>query len=131
MAKDFLGIGWKYPIKLNYKGNIAISKYEEDIKEAILIILGTAKGERLMRPGFGCGIHDYVFSSVNMTNLRLIENSVTESLDSWEPRIELLSVKAHTDSIDLGKLLITIDYKVRATNTQFNMVYPFYLKEGI
>ncbi len=129
MGKDFLGIGWKYPVRAD-KRKIAVSRYEEDIKEAICIILGTAKGERLMRPEFGCSIHEYVFSSMNTANLLLIENSVREALTLWEPRIEVLNVKADTQYAAGGKLMVNIDYKVRATNTQFNLVYPFYLKEG-
>lgn len=108
---------------------MGISSYEEDIKEAIHIILGTAKGERLMRPDFGCGIHEYVFCSMNVVNIHLIENSVREALLMWEPRIKVISVKTEPKAEE-GKLLIEIDYEVRTTNTRFNLVYPFYLKEG-
>jgi len=130
MAKEFLGKGWKFPVKIDAEGQIAMSEHEQDIKEAIWIILSTAKGERLMRPDFGCGIHDYVFASINTTNLALIESSVREALTLWEPRIELTDVKVSTEKIDEGKLMINIDYKVRTTNNQFNLVYPFYLTEG-
>lgn len=128
---DFLGIGWKYPVNVDANGKVAISKYEEDIKEAIQIILGTAKGERLMRPDFGCGINEYVFSIINTLNIHLIENEVREALTTWEPRIEVLDVRTETTYATEGKLLISIDYLVRATNTQFNLVYPFYLREGV
>jgi phage baseplate assembly protein W len=107
-----------------------MSDYEQDVKEAIRIILGTSKGERVMRPDFGCGIHDYVFATINTSNLMLIENSVRDALTVWEYRIELISVKVLTDSAAGGKLLISIDYKIRTTNNRFNLVYPFYLKEG-
>jgi len=130
MAKEFLGRGWKFPVKIKAENQIAMSEYEEDIKEAIWIILSTAKGERVMRPDFGCGIHDFVFAAINTSNLTLIESSVREALTSWEPRIELIEVKVITDMIPEGKLLINIEYKVRTTNNQFNLVYPFYLKEG-
>jgi hypothetical protein len=130
MAKEFLGRGWKFPVKIKAENQIAMSEYEEDIKEAIWIILSTAKGERVMRPDFGCGIHDFVFAAINTSNLTLIETSVREALTSWEPRIELIEVKVITDMIPEGKLLINIEYKVRTTNNQFNLVYPFYLKEG-
>ncbi len=130
MSKDFLGIGWKYPVNIDNDGKIAVSEHEEDIKEAILIILQTAKGERLMRPDFACGINKYVFTDMNTVNLHLIENTVREALIKWEPRIEVLEVKADPKYRSEGKLLINIDYQVRATNTQFNLVYPFYLKEG-
>ncbi len=131
MAKEFLGRGWKFPVMADAKtGRISMSEYEQDIKEAIWIILSTAKGERIMRPDFGCGIHDFVFASINIATLTLIENSVRESLTMWEPRIELMDVKISSDEINNGKLMISIDYKVRTTNNRFNLVYPFYLKEG-
>lgn len=130
MSKDFLGKGWKYPVRVDENGKIAISEYDEDIKEAIRIILGTAKGERVMRPEFGCGIHEYVFTSMNAVNLSLIETSVRDALTLWEPRIELVNVNTDAGKADEGKLFINIDYRVRATNIQFNLVYPFYLKEG-
>lgn len=125
-----MGQGWKFPVRTDNKGKINVSKYEEDIRESIRIILGTAKRERLMRPDFGCGIHEYVFSSMNIVNQRLIENSVREALIQWEPRIEVLDVQADTQYENEGKLMINIEYEVRATNTMFNLVYPFYLKEG-
>lgn len=128
MAKDFLGVGWKYPVRVNPDGKIALSAYEDDIKEAIWIILGTAKGERVMRPDFGCGIHDLVFAPINTATVTLVENSVREALTLWEPRIELIGVEA-TESGD-GELSVSIDYRVRSTNNRFNLVYPFYLKEG-
>jgi phage baseplate assembly protein W len=130
MSKDFLGKGWKYPVRVDENGKIAVSEYDEDIKEAIRIILGTAKGERVMRPDFGCGIHEFVFTSMNAVNLSLIETSVRDALTLWEPRIELINVKTDTGKADEGKLFINIDYRVRVTNTEFNLVYPFYLKEG-
>ena len=130
MAKDFLGTGWKYPVKIDIDRKIALSKYDEDIKEAIRIIIGTAKGERVMRPDFGCGIHELVFAPINATTLSQVENSVREALIKYEPRIDLLGVKASANRSDQGQLLVSIDYEIRATNTRSNMVYPFYLKEG-
>lgn len=130
MVKEFLGKGWKFPVVLDVQGKIKMSVYEEDIKEAIIIILSTSKGERVMRPDFGCGIHNYIFEAINTSILTLIENTVRDALVQWEPRIELKSVKVLTNQLDQGKLLITIDYIVRTTNNQFNLVYPFYLTEG-
>lgn len=130
MAKEFLGVGWKYPVITTGSGKIALSQYEDDIREAILIILGTAKGERVMRPDFGCGIHDLVFAPINTATITLVQNSVREALTVYEPRIELIKVEALGDRADEGKLLVNIDYRVRSTNSRFNLVYPFYLKEG-
>jgi len=131
MAKEFLGRGWKFPVNVGADGKIATSEYGEDIRESIWIILSTSKGERVMRPDFGCGIHDFVFASINSSILTLIESSVREALTLWEPRIELMNVNVSTEKINEGKLLITIDYKVRTTNNRFNLVYPFYLTEGV
>jgi len=130
MPREFLGRGWKFPVTADAEGHIALSEYEQDIKEALWIILSTAKGERVMRPDFGCGIHDFVFASINTSTLALIESSVREALTLWEPRIELIKVEVSTERIDEGKLFITIEYRVRTTNNQFNVVYPFYLTEG-
>jgi Bacteriophage baseplate protein W len=130
MAKDFLGAGWKYPVRTDADRKIAMSEYEVDIKEAIWIILGTAKGERVMRPDFGCGIHDFVFAPINTATVNLVENAVREALTLWEPRVELTKVEVSTERADEGKLIVSIDYRVRTTNNRFNLVYPFYLKEG-
>jgi len=131
MSKTFLGRGWKFPVNSDAKGNIRMSEYEEDIKESIWIILSTSKGERVMRPDFGCGIYNYVFDYLNTTTLGMIENSVREALNTWENRIDLINVDVSIANAAEGKLLINIDYTVRTSNTQFNLVYPFYLKEGI
>lgn len=130
MAKEFLGRGWRFPVGVDSRGRIAMSTYEEDIKEAILIILRTQKGERVMRPDFGCGIYDYVFSSINTATLTLIERTVREAITEWEPRVEIEKIEISTEEADQGRLLISIDYRVRRTNSRFNLVYPFYLKEG-
>jgi uncharacterized protein len=129
-SKTFLGVGWKFPVQNDANLMISVSKYEQDIREAILIILGTSKGERIMRPDFGCGIHDFVFGSIDASTLGRIDSSVREALITWEPRINLLDVTISTNQIDEGKLIINITYEVRSTNNQFNLVYPFYLSEG-
>ncbi len=130
MAKEFLGIGWKFPVNVDARGDIQMSEYEEDIKEAIWIILATSKGERVMRPDFGSGIYDFVFASMNTATIGLVENSVREALTLYEPRIELLDVEVSTEEADSGKLLVGVSYRVRNTNNEFNLVYPFYLTEG-
>ena len=130
MSEKFLGIGWTFPIQPNSEGRISMSEYEKDIKESIWIILSTVKGERVMRPDFGCGIHEYVFSVMNMASLTLIENSVKEALTLWEPRVQVTKVAVSTEGMSEGKLLIEVEYRVRTTNNRFNLVYPFYLSEG-
>jgi phage baseplate assembly protein W len=130
MAKEFLGIGWKFPIKLDKNGHFMLSKYEEDIKESILIILKTIPGERVMEPEFGCGIYESVFSTININNLMLMEKSVKKALLFYEPRIEVEKVKATPSEDQNALVLISIDYRVISTNDRQNLVYPFYLTEG-
>lgn len=130
MPKEFLGRGWKFPVTVDKDNQIAASEYEEDIKQAIWIILTTSRGERVMRPDFGCGLHDFVFTYINASTLTLVANSVREALALWEPRIELINIKTSTEELKNGKLLINIEYKVISTNNQYNLVYPFYLNEG-
>ncbi len=129
MAKKFLGSGWKFPVQLDDRNGVARSSEAEDIEEAIRIILSTAPGERVMRPEFGCGINDYVFSVVNTTTLTQIKNAVERALTLYEPRIRVESVTAEADDTRPGHLLIGIDYTVRTSNSRYNMVYPFYLTE--
>jgi phage baseplate assembly protein W len=130
MGQEFLGVGWKFPVQLDGQNEIALSRYEEDVREAIWIILSTAPGERLMRPDFGCGIHDFVFAPNNTRTAGLVRFHVEEALTRWEPRIELQEVKVQADSGDPAVLLISVDYKVRATDSRYNLVYPFYLARG-
>ena len=99
-------------------------------KEAIWIILSTSRGERVMRPDFGSGIHDMVFAPINATTLNLVETIVTEDLTNFEPRIDLLGVEVSDREAEIGRLLININYVIRATNNEFNLVFPFYLTEG-
>lgn len=129
MSKEFLGRGWKFPVRLNSTGSIDESQNEVDIKEAIKIIATTAMGERVMLPDFGCGIYNYVFESPNATMLGLIEDSVRTAMIKWEPRIVVNNVSVSVEGSEKNKLLIELNYTVRSTNNQYNLVYPFYLKE--
>ena len=130
VSKAFLGQGWKFPISVNSKLVINLSQYEDSIRESILIILGTRKGERLMRPDFGCGINDYVFETINSMTMGQMEISIREALTQFEPRANILGVRISDENIDRGILIINIEYQVITTNNRFNLVYPFYLKEG-
>lgn len=129
-SKAFLGKGWKFPVTTDSSLKMEISGYEQNIHESINIILGTRKGERVMRPDFGCGIHDLVFEPLSAVNLGLMELSVTEALRKYEPRIELLRVDFSTEQIDKGYLMISIFYQVISTNNRFNIVFPFFIREA-
>lgn len=138
MTADFLGIGWAFPSGVGKNGTVAMSSYEDNIRESIRIILGTAKGERVMRPDFGCGIHELVFAKNNQATAGMAAYHVEQALIRWEPRIELIRVGASPVRGGNGgtsgrgdQLVISIEYRVIATNTIFNLVYPFYLTEGV
>ncbi len=127
MSASFLGIGWKFPVSLE-NGGIAMARYEESIRESIWIVLATARGERKMRPDFGCGIHDLVFAVSSGETSGRVASEVRQALTLWEPRIDLLNVAVRSDETEPTRLLIQIEYRVRATNNRFNLVYPFYLE---
>jgi len=128
--REFLGVGWKFPLQVDARGAIASSRYEQSIEEAIYMILGTARGERLMMPDFGCAIHDIVFLPNNPAVVTLVVDAVRRALVTWEPRIDVLVVDAETSVAQQNVLIIRINYRVRANNTIENLVYPFYITEG-
>ena len=131
-ARAFLGRGWSFPVRVQDKdGAIQLVEYEQDIRQSIWIILSTAKGERVMRPDFGCGIHDLVFEVINTTTLTEIEDNVRAALALFESRIDVKRVQALSDAGIDGQVRISIDYEVRGTNNQLNFVYPFYIRERI
>src|SRR6266568_1506468 len=109
--KAFLGKGWRFPVDIDRTGGVSMSVYEESIRDAIFIVLGTAPGERIMRPSFGCLIHDLVFAP-----------------NKFEPRVTKVKAKARPAPDEPNKILIDIGYQVIANSTQRNLVYPFYLK---
>ncbi|MEW5868202.1 MAG: GPW/gp25 family protein [Chloroflexota bacterium] len=129
-GRDFLGVGWSFPIKINPQGGLSFISAEEDIQQAIWIILSTAKGERQMRPNFGCGIHDYVFGNNDPITWGNIAHQVRQALVEWEPRIDVIDVQVEGDPNERAKLLIRVDYRIRSNNAFHNLVYPFYIQEG-
>jgi hypothetical protein len=129
MAKDFLGVGLGFPIQLDSSGAIATAQYEESVRQSIWIILGTSRGERVMRPDFGCGIYDLVFEVNSASTSGKVAQAVREALLVQEPRIDVLNVQVEAQG-DGATLLIHIQYQVRATNNVFNLVYPFYLERS-
>lgn len=124
---DITGTGWSFPLEIDSRGGIALSKNEGGIEESIRVILGTAKGERRMRPDFGCDVHTLIFAPNNATTWGLATHYVEEALTFWEPRIELVNVDAQPDNVDPARLIINIKYRVKATNDARSIVYPFYL----
>ena len=128
--RDFLGVGWKFPLQVSAAGRIAQSRYEQRIEEAIYLILSTAKGERTMMPNFGCGIHELVFAPNNVQTRALVVQQVREALVAHEARVDVLDVTAESSDGEPNLLLVRVNYRVRANNALGNLVYPFYINEG-
>lgn len=128
MAKSFLGRGLKFPFQVNSVGGLAMTAGPGNIEESINCIIGTAVGERIMRPDFGCRIHEYVFHPNSPSTAGMVEFYVRESLHKWEPRIENIVVEAAPDEARISVMNVNISYRVRSTNQDRNLVYPFYLR---
>lgn len=129
-AKAFLGRGLAFPVAVDAAGGtIAMAEYEEDIRQAIRIILDTDPGERVMRPDFGAGLRALVFEPINTHTLALARHRVEQALVLWEPRIDSIAVKADARP-EQGLIALEVRYRVRTTNTFYNLVYPFFMQEG-
>lgn len=125
-GSPFTGRGWAFPLRTTASGSIALVDGDTEIAEAVRLVLGTALGERPMRPEFGCGIHDLVFAPADLALLGRIEEEVMASLVRWEPRITVTEVEAAPDLADAGTVWITVRYLVRDTDDPRNLVFPFY-----
>ncbi len=122
-----LGTGLAFPVGVDHRGGLALSPGLTDVEQAIQIVLGTAPGERPMRPEFGCAIHDCVFEAVDAATLSRLEVAIREALLRWEPRIDVLGVGFDAERIAEGVLLVEVGYLVRDVNAERNLVHPFYL----
>ena len=123
---DIIGVGWAFPVRPDVRGGVAMVRGIDTIERAIRLILQTVKGERVMRPEFGSDLHRLVFAENSPTTVGLAEYYVRTALARWEPRIEVLAVRVDWTEMGLGKMLIEIDYRVKATNDVRNLVFPFY-----
>ena len=130
MSEEFIGRVWTFPLLTDATGGIALVSREQEIEEAIRLILGTAPGERPMRPEFGCRIHEYVFSSADGTTASAIAAEVTSALRRWEPRVDVEDVLVSFDARDASVMYIDIRYAIRRTNDRRNLVFPFYVIPG-
>jgi uncharacterized protein len=129
-ANTFIGRGIAFPMRIDHTGSIAMVSGPEDIDRSIVMVLSTAKGERLMRPQFGCAIWDQLFEPINANTLGYMAQAVRDAIGQWEPRVELEEVTTEADQSGQGRVLIDITYRVRATNDRRNLVYPFYTIPG-
>ena len=128
--REFLGVGWKFPIQVTPDGRIAQARYETRVEESIYLILSTGIGERVMLPDFGCGIHELVFAPNNAATISDVTQRVRRALVTYEPRIDVLDINVESEPETPNLLLIRINYMIRANNTISNLVYPFYISEG-
>lgn len=124
---DFLGSGLAFPLGVDHRGGIALARAEEDIEQAIGVILGTVPGERPMRPEFGCEIHALVFEAIDAEMVGAMDTAIRNALDRWEPRVEVIAIDFDLTRAGEGVLEVMIEYTVRATNRRNNLVYPFYV----
>jgi uncharacterized protein len=124
---DFIGAGWSFPLGTDATGGIALVTREQEVEQAIRLILGTALGERPMRPEFGCRIHDHVFGPATSATAGEIAYDVREALERWEPRIEVAGVGVSFDAIESGTLYVDVGYTIRGLNDPRNLVFPFYV----
>ena len=124
---EIIGSGLAFPLQADRRGGIALARDEVDVEQAIELILATAPGERPMRPEFGCGVHDFVFDSIDASTVGRMELAIRDALDRWEPRVFVEIVEFNLDYVGEGRLIIDIGYRVRVTNTMRNLVYPFYV----
>lgn len=129
ITRAFLGVGWKFPLQINAAGGFAVSLYEQRVEESIYLILSTARGERVMLPDFGCGIHDLVFQVNDPRTRTIVVEQVRQALTRYERRIDVLDVSAESAPGQQNLLLIRINYRIRANNAIGNLVYPFYIQE--
>jgi phage baseplate assembly protein W len=129
-GRDYLGVGWKFPLQVTPGGQIALARAEQRVEESIYLILSTARGERIMLPEFGCGINELLFAPNNAATLATVAQTVRRALTMHEPRIDVLEVGVDTAPEEPNLLLIRINYQIRANNALGNLVYPFYITEG-
>lgn len=129
--KAFLGKGWSFPLHFSREGKkVRIVSEEEDVRQALTILFGTAPGERVMHSTYGCGLKALVFEGMNAGTLTEIRTAVERAVLFHEPRVLLHGVEVHIVDELAGRLSIELDYTIRSTNTRSNMVYPFYVLEG-
>jgi hypothetical protein len=124
---SFTGRGWSFPPKLDARDNVEMAEDDADIRQAIRIIIGTALGERVMRPDFGCRIHELIFDPANAETAATAERYVREAISRWEPRIRLEVVNAYPDANEYGAIIIELVYEIKGQNDRRNLVFPFYL----
>lgn len=127
MSEPFLGTGWRFPILPDEAGRLGYASGEQSIEHCLRALLLTGVGERVMRPDFGTRAQESVFAPGSVQNLRDLERSIAEAVRTYEPRVELDGVRAEADLADESRVTVSVEYRIRRTNTKANLVFPFYL----
>lgn len=130
MAREFLGTGWRFPILPDASGSLGYASGDENVEQSLHVLLMTTLGDRVMRPTFGTRTDRLVFAPGSIRFLRLLETTVRDAIRDWEARIDVDSVVAEADASDATRVLVSIAYRVRQTNTRGNLVFPFYLGQA-
>jgi len=126
--RDFLGKGLRFPVSINLNGGVSSSALEENVRQSIFIILGTAPGERLNRPTFGCQIHDLMFAPNNDLTAARAEVYCEEAIYKFEPRVEKVAARAGAHADEPNRLDVRIEYVIAGKHDKRNLVFPFYLR---
>jgi uncharacterized protein len=126
MTYDFVGAGWAFPLAVDARGGIALARRDQELEQAIRLILATYPGERPMRPEFGSRLRDYVFRSASIDTAAELAHEVEKALLRWEPRVDVERVNVTVDQDDRSRLYIDLHYSVKGTNDRRNLVFPFY-----
>lgn len=128
---SFLGTGWSFPPTFTRAGYVVeMASAERDIRESLWILFSTSPGERIMVPEYGCSLWEMVFRGIDKGLMTDLEDAVATAILDWEPRIDVVAVSVEPDATVDGKVLVSVDYVVRQTNSRSNLVYPFYVEEG-
>lgn len=131
IKESFLGRGWSFPPEFNrYTSSVEMTEFEADIERSLHILLSTRPGERIMVPDYGCNLDELLFKPLNLTLKTYVTDLIKTAILYHEPRIDVEKIRIEPDTDTSGILLITIEYRIRITNSRKNMVYPFYTSEG-
>ena len=127
---SFLGQGWSFPLRPDAQGRLGYVSGDDNVHQSVRLLLLTRLGERVMRPDYGTAVPRLLFAPGSVQNLGLIESSIRSAVRDWEPRIDLDEVRAEQDLAAPERVTVSIAYRIRATNTRGNLVFPFYLGQG-
>lgn len=131
IQESFLGTGWGFPPEFSKPAkSVLMSSDEKDIRESLIILLSTRLGERIMVPDYGCNLEELLFQPIDLTLKTYITGLIKDAILFYEARISVDKIDIGDTSELEGTVIISIDYTIRATNSSFNIVYPFYRGEG-